>query len=341
MRRRRRRRALHPPAQPPRVDTTRSKILDPSRFRPQLTLTGPQAAAQAGTDYEVARRFWRALGLPDLRPDEVGFEERDVKALETVERLEQRGLPVEDLVNVARTYGKALSMIADTEARMFARNIVEPRLAQGGQTSDIEDEVRPLVEWLLGISAGLLDYAHRRHLVVAVEALTAGVTLDATEGLAVAFVDLVDFSRMSDSLGGHELGHLIQRFEDAAIAATAGSDVHLVKMIGDAVMITSPDASALTDVVLGLVENVEQDPDLPQARAGLDFGGLVPLAGDYFGRPANVAARLTAFARPGTVVASNEVISRVDLSDIETTSIGTRSFKGVGKISTSKVARAQ
>lgn len=315
-------------------------MLDPSRLRPSLTLTGPQAAAQAGIDYELARRFWRALGLPDLEPDEVGFEERDVKALEAVERLKQRGLPLEDLLNAGRAYGKAFSAIADTEARMFARNIVEPLLEQGGATSDIEGEIRPLVEWLLEVSADLLDYAHRRHLVVAVEALTAGTTLHATEQLAVAFIDLVDFSRMSDSLGGSELGGLVQRFEDAAIAATAGSDVHLVKMIGDAVMITSVNASLLIDVVLGLVEDVEQDPDLPQARAGVDFGDLVPLAGDYFGRPANIAARLTAFARPGTVVASKEVVSRMDMPDLETSRIGAKTFKGVGKISAFKIARA-
>lgn len=319
----------------------RNRMLDPSRLRPTLTLTGPEAAAQAGTDYELARRFWRALGLPDLEPDEVGFEDRDVRALEAVERLKQRGLPVEDLVNAGRAYGKAFSAIADTEARMFAKNIVEPLLEQGSDTLDVEGEVRPLVEWLLGVSAGLLDYAHRRHLVVAVEALTAGTTLHATEQLAVAFIDLVDFSRMSDSLGGNELGGLVQRFEDATIATTAGSDVHLVKMIGDSVMITSRDASSLIDVVLCLVDAVEGDSDLPQARAGIDFGDLVPLAGDYFGRPANVAARLTAFARPGTVVASKEAISHADASDVGTTRIGTRSFKGVGKISAFKVARTE
>jgi hypothetical protein len=85
-----------------------------------------------------------------------------------------------------------------------------------------------------------------------------------------------------------------------------------------------------------IVDGAAANPDLPEARAGLDFGEVRALGGDYFGRPINVAARLTGFARPGTVVVSEELLSSLEV-EVETSHLGRTKLKGVGPVRAFKV----
>ncbi|MDQ3758971.1 MAG: adenylate/guanylate cyclase domain-containing protein, partial [Actinomycetota bacterium] len=83
----------------------------------------------------------------------------------------------------------------------------------------------------------------------------------------------------------------------------AGGPVRLVKLIGDAVMLTSNDPRCLLDAALELVsESERRGEDFPLLRAGVAYGRAVARGGDYYGRPVNLASRITAMARPGSVV---------------------------------------
>lgn len=44
-----------------------------------------------------------------------------------------------------------------------------------------------------------------------------------------------------------------------------------------------------------------------RVRAGLAYGTVLDLNGDYFGNPVNLAARLVAAAHPGQILASSTV----------------------------------
>lgn len=308
------------------------RALDPYKFRATPTFTGPEAAARAGIDYEDARRIWRSLGLPEVAPDVVNFDDADVEALQAVSRIGERGIPFDDLVRATRAYGRALSAVADAEARIFSRNVVEPLLAEGADAGDIEDRLAPLVEWLLAVSGRLLDHAHRRHLGIAIQSLTLGGTDHATEEIAVAFVDMSGFSRASDELGAEELGQLVERFETVAIERAAEAGVRVVKVIGDAVMLVSSEPRQLVRAVQEIIEEAERDEGVLSARAGADFGNATPLLGDYFGRPVNVAARITGFARPGTVVGSEDLLRAVGDGDVVVSRIGSQKLKGVGRV---------
>jgi adenylate cyclase len=46
---------------------------------------------------------------------------------------------------------------------------------------------------------------------------------------------------------------------------------------------------------------------LPPARAGLACGSVVTREGDYFGPVVNLASRLVEIAKPGSVIASDDV----------------------------------
>jgi adenylate cyclase len=77
--------------------------------------------------------------------------------------------------------------------------------------------------------------------------------------------------------------------------------VHFVKAIGDAAMLISPDPEKLLSTVLELLDTAATE-DFPRLRAGLATGMAVSHAGDWYGRPVNLASRVTSAAPPGSVV---------------------------------------
>lgn len=309
--------------------------LDPYKFRPKPTMTGREAAERASVSYETAKRFRRAMGMPEVDEGAVDFDNDDVEALKRLKQLNDWGLSVEELIDVARVYGQAFSRISDAETHLFQQRFVRPRLEEGKRVSEIEDELAPVVERLLDVLAGSLDYVHRRHLAMALQQVTAESSEVGTEFLAVGFADLVDFSRIADDMQGAGISEFVARFEKLAVETCVDFDVRMVKVIGDAAMFVSPDPRKAVDVGLEIVARVERDDVLSEARAGLDWGEAVPLGGDYFGRPINVAARITAFARPGTTVVSKSLFEKV--GDVDAGKVGTHRLKGVGRVSMFKI----
>ena len=68
-------------------------------------------------------------------------------------------------------------------------------------------------------------------------------------------------------------------------------------------MLASPDPQPLLDAALGLIEAAEAEgEDFPQLRAGAALGAALPRAGDWFGRPVNIASRVTVDRRPGSLL---------------------------------------
>jgi adenylate cyclase len=84
--------------------------------------------------------------------------------------------------------------------------------------------------------------------------------------------------------------------------------VRLVKTIGDAAMLASAEPEPLLDAALNLIDAANAEGEqFPQLRAGAALGLALPRAGDWFGRPVNLASRITSIARPGSLLAEREV----------------------------------
>jgi adenylate cyclase len=99
----------------------------------------------------------------------------------------------------------------------------------------------------------------------------------------------------------------VTRLNDLALE-TVRPPVRLVKTIGDAAMLVSPAAEPLVDTTLTLVERAHgQGDEFPPLRAGLAGGVALSRGGDWYGRPVNLASRVTEVARPGTVLATREI----------------------------------
>ncbi|HWC31755.1 MAG TPA: adenylate cyclase regulatory domain-containing protein [Actinomycetota bacterium] len=301
--------------------------------------SGADVAERSGLDLETARRIRRALGMPDAADDEVLYDDDDVEAMAALRSILDLGFPLHDVLTVTRAYGTALARVADAETRLFRERVLEPMVADGATPDEVTERVRPVVDVLLRHLGRLLDQGHRRHLMVALDALGQRGGSE-SERAAAGFVDLVDFSRISGDLPGDELGAMVDSFEELAVEVCSNTGVRLVKVIGDAAMFVSPEGRRALEAARTIVRLVEQNSVLPQARSGVDLGEVVAVGGDYFGRPVNTAARITAFAYPGTVVVSRELLDDVGGDGVTTSRIGTERLKGVGRVELFKVKDA-
>ncbi|MFN2594396.1 MAG: adenylate cyclase regulatory domain-containing protein [Actinomycetota bacterium] len=304
------------------------------------SLTSHETAEQAGVDLEVARRIWRALGFPEVDDDVKAFGADDVRALRVTREILDAGWPIEDILSISRVYGQSISRIADAETRGFTNVFLRPEAGEGVAIEEQAVGLAPGIFHMLDLSASLLDYLHRKHLSVAIEAVFSS-SGGATEVMAAGFVDLVGFSQLSEELRGGDLGEVLSIFDDIAITACAEAGVRLVKLVGDAAMFVSNETPAAVEAALEIVEQVEKSEKLPLARAGVDHGEVVPRDGDYFGRPVNVAARITAFAKPGSLVVSRSVIDAAKYGAYALSRIGTRKLKGVGPVELVRVRRRE
>lgn len=311
------------------------KPIDPARFREVPTLTGVEAARRAGVDHAFAKRVWLTLGFPDIPDDDVEFDESDVDVLKGLRLLLDQGYPEEDILEVARAYGHSMSRVAHAEVRVFNKVFLEQLRDESPDDDALAARLEAVVPVLLDLLGKLLDRVHRRHLAIVLQEVTATRHAGPTETRAAGFVDLVDFSRVTQELEGEDLGDLVTRFESLAIETCVAGGAHVVKMIGDAVMFVAPDAATGLGVALAVVNRVEEDDALPAARAGLDYGEVVPMSGDFFGRPVNVAARLTSFARPGTVVVSDALKDAA--GPLDASHIGKIRLHNVGSVRAFKV----
>lgn len=310
--------------------------IDPSRFRdPPARFRARDVWEQAGLDEAFARRLFRALGLPEVGDDEVEFDDRDVAVAKTVRLLLDQGYPADEIITVARTYGYSLSRIAFAQVRLFRRAYIDPLIAAGQSLEEVDKQLDDIVPTLLDVLDSQLQAIHRKHLAIALQQVAPTAGAD-TETLAAGFADLVNFSRLSNDLEGDDLEDLITRFETLVVEKCVGAGAQVVKVLGDAVMFVSPDPVAALSAGLAVVQGTKADAELPEARAGLDYGGVRPLGGDYFGRTINVASRLTGFARPGTVVISEALLEALP-DGYDVSHIGKARLKGVGSIRAFKV----
>lgn len=305
-------------------------------------LTAAEVAERAALEPELFERIGRSLGLALAEPGERVYGELDVEAARAVKRFMDAGFDERSILEVNRAMGQALSQLARTVAEATTRLL----LREGGTERDMALRLAAAQRELFPVLGSVMEYVLRRHQLELArqEAVTAAEIaegrLAGARRTAVAFADLVGFTRLGEELPPEEVGTLAERLNDLALEA-ATPPVRLVKMIGDAAMLASHDPDALLEAALALVERGEEEGgDFPQLRAGVAYGEALARAGDLYGRPVNLASRVTAIARPGSVLATAEVRESVR-GEYAWSAAGRRRIKGVrGAVSLHRVRRA-
>jgi adenylate cyclase len=270
--------------------------------------TAEELADRGGMPREQSRRFWRAMGFPDVDEDEPDLTDADVEALATVHAMISMGFTTVDAtIQLTRVIGSSLARIAEA--------ILSSRDERGAMSRPIEADL-----FALGASASLdtqsrlLDYVWRRHLQAASRRrlMAEGRITGPTVPLAVGFADLVGVTSMSQQLSGPELANVVDRFEALAFDQVAGRGGRVAKMIGDEVMFVVDDPAAALETALDLAEAYADDEILSDVRVGLSWGDVLTREGDYYGPVVNLASRIVNIALPGAVVVSDSVHGLVE-----------------------------
>ncbi|MGO8905537.1 MAG: adenylate cyclase regulatory domain-containing protein [Solirubrobacteraceae bacterium] len=266
--------------------------------------TAAEVADLAGVDVGFLLAARRAMGLPVPGPEERSYVQADIEGVRTAALARDAGISEEEMFEVIRTLGRGLSRSAEAMRAIALRLVLEPGIGEHElarryalAAAELEPLLSPLVMNLLTV--------HLRE-VAETEALSAADRaagrLPGSREMTVCFADLVGFTRLGAQVDPYELSRLAMRLEDLASEACE-PPVTLVKTIGDAAMLTSAEPAPLIGAALTLIDLAErEDERFPALRAGVAIGPALSRAGDWFGQPVNLASRITAIARPGSVL---------------------------------------
>ena len=118
------------------------------------------------------------------------------------------------------------------------------------------------------------------------------------------FTDLVGFTALTAERGDEGAADVALEFYGRVRALLAAHRAEEIKAIGDALMIRCEEPSLAIQLGLRIVSELDEDPDFPAVRVGVNTGTAVRREGDWYGAGVNVAARLCAAAGGGEVLVS-------------------------------------
>jgi adenylate cyclase len=267
--------------------------------------TANRVAELAGVDAEFLIAARRAMGLPIPEPDDPVYTDTELESAHRIKIGRAAGISDEETLALLRVLGRSMSQAAESLRALPLKLVLEPGLSEAELAQRYATAVEHLYPLVDPMIASILTL-HLRHTTQS-EVISAlertGGELPGSREVAVCFADLVGFTRLGEEVPADELGRLAVRLEELATEA-AEPPVRLVKTIGDAAMLASPEPAPLVGAALRLIDAADAEgADFPQLRAGAALGAALPRAGDWFGRPVNLASRITAVARPSSLLA--------------------------------------
>ena len=277
-------------------------------------LTNEEVAERAGVPLDLLHDLRRSLGLSRVPDDEKAFGADDVEAARQLKGFIEAGLDKEGVEDVARVIGEGMQRLARAVAELAAASL----LPDADNERDVGLRFAHAARELGPLLGNQLQYVFKTQLRELVRSEVVGRAqivsgeLPGAELVNVSFADLVGFTKLGEDLPPSEVGRVAGRLSRMA-ADIAVPPVRLVKTIGDAAMLVSPEPEPLVEATIALVVAADDEgEDFPQLRAGVARGEAIGRGGDWYGRPVNVASRVTGIARPGSVLCTEAVKDEVE-----------------------------
>jgi adenylate cyclase len=303
--------------------------------------TARDLAEKAGVSLDDLRAARAAFGLPIADDDARFYGESDLRMAENLRAVLDTGVPIEKATEFNRVVGRAMMQVAAASRGLVGEAMLRPGMSEydlAEIAAATTRELAPRMETTLGYVYARQLRSLLRSDVVSAADLAAGRPAGARE-MTVAFADLVGFTRLGEEVDAEELGTVAQKLEQMA-AERVEKPVTLVKTVGDAVMLVSPDPDAMLDNVLDLVTATRNlGEGFPELRIGVSCGPTLERAGDWYGSPVNQASRITGVARPSSVLVAEAVKERADGWDWSFA--GERKLKGVGAMKLYRARRPE
>lgn len=249
---------------------------------------------------------WAVMGLTISDPEALALSQSDVDGLATWVAI--KALVGNDAaINFLRVLGNTMARLAEaggTMARMAQPDLL---ISLTGDELTTAMAYRSVTEITHRFGV-LIDAVFRQHIVAA-RTHFEGVITDASANVTcgVGFADLTGFTKLTQVLTPTELLDLLVDLGGSVSDLVHADGGRVVKFIGDEVMWVTSTPELLAKVAMDLVEHPRAREAGLQVRAGLGFGSVLAIGGDYFGNPVNLAARLVGAAAPGQILASADV----------------------------------
>jgi class 3 adenylate cyclase len=277
-----------------------------------LLQSGPQAytlrtaADSIGVPVEAVEHAWAMLGLTVEDSDTPTLSQADVDALATwvAMRAEMSDAAADGFL---RVLGATVARLAEAASSMIRTSAPRLWLGHSGDELTTAQAYREAAQFIPRIGA-MMDAVHRHHLVstrMFIESVERGPSVSVLCG--VGFADLSGFTALTQTLTPAELSAMLSEFGDTVSDVVHADGGRVVKLLGDAVMWVSPQPERLAKAAFDLVHHPRAREAGLQVRAGLGYGPILTLNGDYFGNAVNLAARLVAAAAPGQILAAEAV----------------------------------
>jgi adenylate cyclase len=266
-----------------------------------------RAAAEAlGVPLGEVAHAWAVLGLTVADSEMAALSQADVDGLAAW--VEMKTLVGDDAaLGWLRVLGATMARLAEAGATVV--RVGQPDI----QMTHTQDELttarayRTVAEFVPRLAA-LIDAVFRQHTISArtyFEAVIRDTSANVMCG--IGFADLSGFTALTQRLTPAELSSLLDAFNTAVTEVVHADGGRVVKFIGDEVMWVSSTPEQLAKVAIDLVEHPRARDAGLLVRAGLSYGRVLAIGGDYFGNAVNLAARLVGAAAPGQILAASDV----------------------------------
>ncbi len=261
-------------------------------------------------DFLIAAR--RAMGLPIPEPDEAAVHRGRARVgAHHARSPAPLGSPTTSCSDLMRVLGRSLSQVAETLRALPLKLVLEPGMSEPELASRYAQARRRAVS--AGRSAAgracsrcICRHATQSTVVSALE--RSGGQLPGSREVTVV---LRGPRRLHAPGRGSRAGSSSGAWRSAWKSSPATSPSHrsrLVKTIGDAAMQASPQPEPLLNAALRLIDAADAGgEDFPQLRAGAALGQALPRAARLVEPPVNLASRITAVARPSSLLVEREL----------------------------------
>jgi adenylate cyclase len=307
------------------------------RFAGLSGTTFQRLSAQTGIPLELLMVVREAFGSAEPGPQDT-VREDELSAVSAIQLQLAEGFRPVVIERWLRVYGDSLRRIAETETAWWHSEVEVPLLEQGmaeaemlQAQADLGSRIAPLIERaLLAIYHGQQEHTWTQGFVEHVEGALerAGLHRRLERPPAVCFLDLSGYTRLTEERGDEAAADLAARLAGLVRRSAQEHGGTPVKWLGDGVMFYFREPGAAVLAAVEMVAVVGRH-GLPPAHVGIHAGPVVFQEGDYFGRTVNLAARIAAYARPGEVLVSREVVDAAAGGPVTFTEVGPVELQGV------------
>jgi class 3 adenylate cyclase len=264
------------------------------------------AAEALGIPVDEIATAWAAMGLSISEMDALTLSQADVDGLMTWVAIKK--LVGDDAaLGFLRVLGNSMARLAEAAGTMARMAQPDLLMVVSGDELTTAKAYRSVAEITHRFDV-LMNAVFWQHLDSA-RTHFEGVVTDASANVTcgIGFADMTGFTQLTQTLSPTELFELLTDVGGSVSDMVHGAGGRVVKFIGDEVMWVTSTPALLVKVAVDLVEHSRAHEVGLKVRAGLGYGSVLSIAGDYLGTAVNLASRLVDAAAPGQILASADV----------------------------------